>query len=111
MKKLLFYFSIVLSIVAFWGCEEESKENEMTMEGIVAKVNAREVFIYVEVEGETKVLTEEEVISKSIQAAYFGFDEEISNIAVGDKVKIWYKALDTSLPGSGHGTKIEVINK
>ncbi|MEI4771916.1 DUF3221 domain-containing protein [Psychrobacillus sp. FJAT-51614] len=98
-------------IVAIFGCEEESKENEMVMEGIVAKVDAHVIFIYEELEEETRVLSEEEVISKSIQASYFGFDEEISGIEIGDKVKVWYDSMDTSLPWSGNGTKIEVIDK
>jgi len=100
-----------MGIFSTYGCEEKSKENEMVMVGIVAKVDSREVFIYEELEGETMVLSEEEVISKSLQASYFGFDNEISGIEVGDKVKVWYDAMDTSLPGSAHGTKIEVIDK
>ena len=111
MKRVYLFLLIVLGVVTSFGCEEESKDNELVMEGIVAKVDDREVFIYEELEGEVMILSEEEVISKSLQASYFGFDTEISGIAVGDKVKVWYDAMDTSIPGSGHGTKIEVINK
>ncbi|MEK5215880.1 DUF3221 domain-containing protein [Psychrobacillus sp. FSL H8-0487] len=67
--------------------------------------------MYEELEEDAMILSEEEVISKSLQASYFGFDTEISGIEVGDKVKVWYNAMDASLPGSGHGTKIELINK
>lgn len=74
-------------------------------------VDDREVFIYEELQGDAMILSEEEVISKSLQSSYFGFDTEISGIEVGDKVKVWYDAIDASLPGSGHGTKIELINK
>lgn len=111
MKRLYLFLLIVLGVVTTFGCEEEATDNELVMEGIVAKVDDYEVFIYKELEGEVMILSEEEVISKSLQASYFGFDTEISGIAVGDKVKVWYDAMDTSLPGSGHGTKIEVINK
>ncbi|MCK1997931.1 YobA family protein [Psychrobacillus psychrodurans] len=112
MKRRYLFLLIVFGGLTIFGCEEESKDNELVMEGIVAKVDAREVFIYEEeLEGETMILSEEEVISKSLQASYFGFDKEISGIEVGDKVKVWYDAMDTSLPGSGHGTKIEVIDK
>ena len=110
MNRLYLCILIVLGIFTIFGCAEESKENEMVMEGIVAKVDAREIFIYEELEGETMILTEEEVISKSLQASYFGFDKEISGIEVGDKVKVWYEAMNTSLPGAGHGTKIEIID-
>lgn len=98
-----------MGVVSIFGCEEESKEKEMVMEGIVAKVDTRKVFIYEELEGETIVLSEEEVISKSLQASYFVFDKEISGIEVGDKVKVWYDVIDKKLPSSGHGTKIELI--
>jgi len=84
---------------------------QLVLEGIVAKVDAREVFIYEEVEGETVDLSEEEILLKSIQASYVRFDEDISGIEVGDKIKVWYETMDTSLPGTADGTKIEVIDK
>ena len=90
MKKIYLCLLIVLGIVVVFGCEVGNKENEMVMEGIVAKVESRKILIYEELEGETIVLSEEEVISKSVQASYFSFDNEISDIEVGDKVKIWY---------------------
>ncbi|MER2078742.1 DUF3221 domain-containing protein [Psychrobacillus psychrotolerans] len=111
MKRLYPFLLIVFGVVTIFGCEEKSKDNELVMEGIVAKVDDREVFIYEELEEDAMILSEEEVISKSLQASYFGFDTEISGIEVGDKVKVWYDAMDASLPGSGHGTKIELINK
>lgn len=111
MKKLYAFLSIFFGITIMFGCEEDSRKNEMVMEGVVAKIDVREIFIYEESEGEAAILSEEEVISKSIPASYFGFDEEFSGVEVGDKVKVWYDAMDTSLPGSGHGTKIEVIDK
>lgn len=111
MKRLYPFLLIVFGVVSIFGCEEKSKDNELVMEGIVAKVDDREVFIYEELEEDAMILSEEEVISKSLQSSYFGFDTEISGIEVGDKVKVWYDAIDASLPGSGHGTKIELINK
>lgn len=110
MKRIYLCLLIILGIVSTFGCEEEKQENEMVMEGIVAKVDARKILIYEERKGETLVLSEEEVISKSVQASYFSFDNEISDIEVGDIVKVWYDVMDKSLPGSGHGTKIEVID-
>ncbi|GGA24286.1 DUF3221 domain-containing protein [Psychrobacillus lasiicapitis] len=110
MKRFYLSLLLLLGVVAILGCEEQIQENEIVMEGIVAAVDAHEVFVYEEQDAETMILPEEEVISKSIQASYFGFDEEISGIEVGDKVKVWYDALDTSLPGSGHGTKIVILD-
>lgn len=111
MKRLYLCILIVLGCAFIFGCEEKSKEDEMTMEGIVAKIDARKILIYEELVGETKVLSEEDVIRKSVKASYFGFDQDISGIEVGDKVKVWYDAMDTKLPGSGHGIKIELIKE
>ena len=110
MKRYL-GFLIILVSVSLWGCNEESQEDQFVMEGIVAEVSDASIFIYEEQPGIDKILTKEEVTSKSIQSSSFGFDEKISDIEVGDKVKVWYDALDKSLPGSGNGTKIELIKR
>lgn len=111
MNRYLGFLMILVSVVSLWGCKEENQEERFIMEGIVAEVSDAHVFIYEEQSGISRVLTKEEVISKSIQSSSFGFDEKITDIEVGDKVKVWYDALDKSLPGSGHGTKIESIKR
>ncbi|WP_411748082.1 hypothetical protein [Psychrobacillus psychrotolerans] len=82
MKRHYPFLLIVFGVVTIFGCEEKSKDNELVMEGIVAKVDDREVFIYEELEEDAMILSEEEVISKALQASYFGFDTEISGIEV-----------------------------
>ena len=111
MIRYLGFLIILLSVVSLFGCKEESQEERFVMEGIVAEVSDAHVFIYEEQSGISRVLTKEEAISKSIQSSSFGFDDKISDIEVGDKVKVWYDAIDHSLPASGHGTKIELIKR
>ena len=111
MIRYFGFLIILVSVVSLWGCKEESQENQFVREGIVAEVSDAHVFIYEEQPGIDRILTKEEVTSKSIQSSSFGFDEKISDIEVGDKVKVWYDALDKSSPGSGHGTKIELIKR
>lgn len=111
MNRYLKFLIILVSVVSLWGCKEESQEERFVMEGIVAEVSDVHVFIYEEQPGISRILTKEEAISKSIQSSSFGFDEKIVDIEVGDKVKVTYDALDNSLPGSGHGTKIELIKR
>lgn len=81
------------------------------MEGFVAKVDGRVVLVVSGLEGNLKDMTEEEIITRAYQSAYFTFNEEITNIKQGDQVKVWYVAKDNSLPASGSGTKIELIDK
>ncbi|MEK5215881.1 hypothetical protein [Psychrobacillus sp. FSL H8-0487] len=39
MKRLYLFLLIVFGVVTISGCEEDSKDNELVMEGIVAKVD------------------------------------------------------------------------
>ncbi len=106
---LILFVNATISLTACTNPEPETEHN--TMEGFVAKVDGRVVLVVSGVKGNIKEMTEEEIITKAYQSAYFTFNEKVLNIRQGDQVKVWYDAIDTSLPASGSGTKIELIDK
>ena len=106
---LLLFVSATILLTACTNPEPETEHN--TMEGFVAKVDGRVVLVVSGFKGNIKEMTEEEIITKAYQSAYFTFNEEVINLKQGDQVKVWYDAIDKSLPASGSGTKIELIDK
>lgn len=112
-KRLLIALKLFVSATIFLSActnpEHETEQN--TMEGFVAKVDGRVVLVVSGFKGNIKEMTEEEIITKAYQSAYFTFNEAVVNIKQGDQVKVWYDAIDKSLPASGSGTKIELIDK
>ena len=106
---LILFISATIFLTACTNPEPEKEHN--TMEGFVAKVDGRVVLVVSGLEGNLKEMTEKEIINKAYKSAYFTFNEEVANIKQGDQVKVWYDAIDTSLPASGSGTKIELIDK
>lgn len=105
----ILFVSTTILLTACTNPEPEKEHN--TMEGFVAKVDGRVVLVVSGVKGNIKEMTEEEIITKAYQSAYFTFQEEFVNIKLGDQVKVWYEAIDKSLPACGSGTKIELIDK
>lgn len=106
---LILFVSATIFLSACTNPEPEKEHN--TMEGFVAKVDGRVVLVVSGFKGNIIGMTEEEIITKAYQSAYFTFHEEVVNIKQGDQVKVWYDAIDKSLPASGSGTKIELIDK
>lgn len=106
---LILFVSATIFLSACTNPEPETEHN--TMEGFVAKVDGRVVLVVSGFKGNIKEMTEEEIITKAYQSAYFTFNEEVVDIKQGDQVKVWYDAIDKSLPASGSGTKIELIDK
>jgi len=106
---LILFVSATIFLTACTNPEPEKEHN--TMEGFVAKVDGRVVLVVSGFKGNIKEMTEEEIITKAYQSTYFTFNEEVVNIKQGDQVKVWYEAIDKSLPASGSGTKIELIDK
>lgn len=88
--------------------DEES--GQLSVEGIVGKINGKQVLI---VEGlsseEVRNLSERETLSNSTSATYFTLLETEEELAVGNKVKVWYENLDTSNPARGTATKIAIL--
>ncbi|EAF0302181.1 DUF3221 domain-containing protein, partial [Listeria monocytogenes] len=88
-----------------------NNEDKTTMEGIVAKIKDNQILV---VEGvtneEIKGLAEEDMIKKAQSAAYFELKQEVKNLKIGNKVKVWIESLDTSNPAYGISSKVEILN-
>ena len=114
VKEKLFHALILFvgfTIILTACTNQEPAKEHNTMEGFVAKVDGRVVLVVSGLEGNLKEMTEKEIITKAYQSAYFTFNEEVTNVNQGDQVKVWFDALDKSLPASGSVTKIELIDK
>ncbi|EAC6546656.1 DUF3221 domain-containing protein, partial [Listeria monocytogenes] len=115
MKKKLVISVILITVLASFivGCSKDTTNNEdkTTMEGIVAKIKDNQILV---VEGvtneEIKVLAEEDMIKKAQSAAYFELKQEVKNLKIGNKVKVWIESLDTSNPAYGISSKVEILN-
>ncbi|TSB45077.1 DUF3221 domain-containing protein [Alkalicoccobacillus porphyridii] len=80
------------------------------MEGIVAIINGDQILLVEGLTSEgTKGLTEEELIDESHGAAYLVLTEGNEDVTVGDEVKVWIEALNTSHPAFGDASKVEVL--
>ncbi|EAG4430298.1 DUF3221 domain-containing protein, partial [Listeria monocytogenes] len=115
MKKKLVISVILITVLASFivGCSKDTTNNEdkTTMEGIVAKIKDNQILV---VEGvtneEIKGLAEEDMIKKAQSAAYFELKQEVKNLKIGNKVKVWIESLDTSNPAYGISSKVEILN-
>lgn len=115
MKKvwIIFMFLIVSLAFLITGCSNNIPDNgdESTMEGIIAKIENDQILV---VEGvtneEIKGLSEEDIIKQAQGAAYFEVKQEVKNLKLGKKVKIWIESLDASNPSHGIASKVEILD-
>lgn len=59
---------------------------------------------------EIQGLSEEEMIKKAQNAAYFELNQEVKNLKVGQKVKVLIESLNTSNPAYGTSSKVEILD-
>lgn len=97
------------------GCEEKPK-NEVSqpaasyMIGIIVTIENGSLLVVGDVtEEDLNTLSPQEIIDKYQDGAWFGVGELAKEVEKGDKVKVWYDAMNLSLPAYGEAVKIELL--
>ncbi|WP_368654976.1 DUF3221 domain-containing protein [Ornithinibacillus sp. 4-3] len=64
------------------------------MVGIIAKIEDKQILLKGMTNEEIQGLSEEEMIKKAQNAAYFELNQEVKNLKVGQKVKVLIESLN-----------------
>ncbi|WP_158583012.1 YobA family protein [Lysinibacillus yapensis] len=116
MKKISLILFLTLISIGLLSCQQNSvstniENNSLTIGMIVAKEEARILVVAGATPEDITNLTTQEIIKKYEDGAWFTINQEElgQDLKVGMKVNVWYDTMDSSLPGSGNVTKIEIL--
>ncbi|KMY50016.1 YobA family protein [Peribacillus loiseleuriae] len=110
--RICFAEEIVISTEKVNNTSSNIESNSLTEIGTIVSREEDRILV---VDGATTEditnLTIQEIINKYEDGAWFTINQEElgKDLKVGMKVKVWYDAMDSSLPGSGNATKIEIF--
>lgn len=110
MKKFVLML-FLLGVIFLASCNSDEQIDSFTKTGTVVSINANDFLV---VDGakidDINRMSSQEIIDKYENGVWFSFEPEKqeTQLESGMKVKVWYDAMEDSLPGYGSSVEIHV---
>lgn len=106
------WYLLVLIILILTACQQPFPDDSVKTldeEGtIVAIANGKILVVDHVSQEDLEALEPLEIVQKRENGAWFSY-EDLDQFEVGMEVRVWYDAMNDSLPGSGNAVDIEIL--
>lgn len=109
--KLRWYLLVLVSLL-LTACQQPFPDDSVKTpneEGTIVAIENGKILVVDHVsEEDLETLKPIEIVQKKDNGAWFSY-EDLDQLEVGMEVRVWYDAMNDSLPGSGKAVEIEIL--
>lgn len=105
------WYLVVLASLILVACQPTPNDSVRTPNevGTIVAIEDGKMLVVDHVsEEDLQTLTPIEIVQKRENGAWFSY-KDLDEFKVGMEVRVWYDAMNDSLPGSGNATEVEIL--